>query len=122
MTIRARATLARWLLAGLASVASMLSHATPQAGWWWNPAEGGRGFFLEVQGDRMFMAGYFYGNDGKPTWLVSNHPLPQKNRFEGPLLAFHDGQQLLGDYRPPAPASDAGAVSLTFSDDTHGTL
>src|SRR4051812_36642834 len=111
-----------WLIGLIAGLASTLLYATPQAGWWWNPAESGRGFFLEVQGDRMFMAGYFYGNDGKPTWLVSNDPMPQQNRYDGRLLAFHDGQQLLGDYRHPSPASDAGAVSLTFTDDTHGTL
>ena len=28
--------------------APLLVHATPQTGWWWNPAEGGRGFAIEI--------------------------------------------------------------------------
>ena len=31
------------------------SHAAPENGWWWNPAQSGRGFSIEVQGDTMFL-------------------------------------------------------------------
>jgi hypothetical protein len=110
------------LLGALAMFASALLHAAPQAGWWWNPAESGRGFFLEVQGSRMFLSGYFYADDGRPTWLVSNDPMPDANAYDGRMLAFREGQSLLGDYRHPSGPDDAGAVSLRFTDDTHGTL
>jgi hypothetical protein len=119
---RTFAILAAWLLGGIVSLASTLLHAAPQNGWWWNPAEAGRGFFLEVQGPRMFMSGYFYGNDGRATWLVSNDPMPNSDSYDGRLLAFRDGQALVGDYRHPLAAVDAGAVSLRFTDDSHGTL
>jgi hypothetical protein len=122
--VRARiwSTLVAWCLGGLAALASTASHAAPQNGWWWNPAESGRGFFLEVQGPRMFMAGYFYADDGRPTWLVSNDPMPDPDSYDGRLLAVSQGQSLLGEYRHPSAAVDAGAVSLRFSDSTHGTL
>ena len=34
-----------------------LCRAAPAAGFWWNPAEPGRGFVIETQGTSMFMAG-----------------------------------------------------------------
>jgi hypothetical protein len=114
--------IAACLLGGLISLGSTLLQAAPEAGWWWNPNESGRGFFLEVQGPRMFMSGYFYGEDGRATWLVSNDPMPEANSYDGRLLAFRNGQSLAGDYRHPEAAVDAGAVSLRFSDDRHGTL
>ncbi|MCM2326529.1 MAG: hypothetical protein NDI88_01435, partial [Lysobacter sp.] len=32
----------------------------PETGWWWNPAEDGRGFSLEVQGNNIFFAAFLY--------------------------------------------------------------
>lgn len=114
--------LAAWLLGGLISLTATLLQAAPQDGWWWNPNESGRGFFLEVQGGRMFMSGYFYSEDGRATWLVSNDPMPDPNAYDGRLLAFGNGQSLVGNYRHPGTAVDAGAVSLRFTDSRHGTL
>lgn len=111
-----------WLLCGLISLGATLLHATPQTGWWWNPNEGGRGFFLEVQGPRMFMAGYFYSDDGRATWLASNDPMPDPNFYQGRLLGFRHGQTLAGGYRPPDAALDAGPVTIRFTDASHGTL
>ena len=99
-----------------------LLHAAPQTGWWWNPNEAGRGFFLEVQGPRMFMAGYFYAQDGRATWLASNDPMPDPNFYQGRLLSFRNGQSLVGSYRAPEAAVDAGGVTIRFTDDSHGTL
>lgn len=110
------------LLAFLFALASPLAQAIPQNGWWWNPAESGRGFFLEVQGPRMFLSGYFYAEDGRAKWLVSNDPMPDPNAYDGRLLAFANGQTLGGNYRAPGAATDAGPISLRFSDSTHGTL
>src|SRR4051812_24040700 len=97
------------LLAGLALISSTLLQAAPQNGWWWNPAESGRGFFLEVQGPRMFMAGYFYAEDGSPPWVVSKDPLPGPDPHRAPPLARRGGASPLGADRPPAGAPPAGA-------------
>jgi hypothetical protein len=43
----------------------------PETGWWWNPAEGGRGFAIEVQGGTMYFAGYMYD-----TWAIRPGTLP----------------------------------------------
>src|SRR4051812_25932188 len=110
-------------LAGVIFVAMGFSaRAEPQGGWWWNPAQSGRGFFLEMQGPRIFLAGYFYANDGRATWLVSNDLMPDPDNYSGRLLDVRGGQALVADYRPPGTVADAGAVTLHFSDDSHGTL
>ena len=119
---RTCATIAAWLLALFVVFTSPPGQAAPQDGWWWNPAESGRGFFLDVQGPRMFMAGYLYDADGRATWVVSNDAMPDPERYDGRLLAFRDGQSLMGAYRHPGAPVDAGAVGLRFTDATHGTL
>src|SRR3954471_10662186 len=99
------------ILAALFSLAVPLAQAAPENGWWWNPAESGRGFFLEVQGPRMFLSGYFYADDGRAKWLVSNDPMPQENAYDGRLLAFANGQTLGGGYHAPGAGVDAGPIS-----------
>ena len=117
--------LQRMIAAG-ALVLSMLcsgsAHAGPQNGWWWNPAESGRGFFIEIVGKTVFMAGYFYADDGRAKWLVSAGETTTAASYEGRLLSVAGGQTLLGDYHAPAAPVDAGAVSVQFIDDTHATL
>ena len=117
-----RTRLAACAAGAVAALTCNLVDAAPQAGWWWNPAEPGRGFFLEVQGPSLLLAGYLYAEDGSPVWVASNDPMPQANAYDGRLIAFRNGQTLVGDYRAPSPPTDAGALSLRFTDDSHATL
>jgi hypothetical protein len=96
--------------------------AAPEVGWWWNPNESGRGFFIEDRDGVMYLAGYFYEADGRAKWLVSGGSIADPYSYDGRLLEFHNGQTLFGDYKPPTAPTDAGAISLRFSDDKHGTL
>src|SRR5882672_9035661 len=48
--------------------------AAPQTGWWWNPAESGRGFFVESRDGITFIGAYLYESDGHATWLVAGAP------------------------------------------------
>lgn len=100
----------------------MLASAAPQVGWWWNASQSGRGFFIESQNGIMYLAGYLYESDGRATWVVSGGANADPYSYGGRLLAYRGGQTLFGDYQPPAAPTDAGPVSLSFSDDTHGTL
>ena len=106
----------------LISLVAPALHAAPQTGFYWNPAEPGRGFFVEKVGDWFFFAGLLYGNDGRPTWVVSNDPMPDANVYDGRLLSLFGGQTLAGPYQAPAQVNDAGAVHIEFGDDTHATL
>lgn len=96
----------------------------PQSGWWWNPAESGRGFFLETRagGGAIFFASYLYAANGRATWYASSLS-GAAGTFAGTLDAYAGGQTLWGAYQPPAPATGAGgSVKLSFSDANHGVL
>ena len=96
--------------------------ADPQVGWWWNPEESGRGFFIESAGGIFYMAAYFYADDGRARWLVAGGSNADPYHYTGRLLEVGSGQTLFGPYVPPGPAADAGAITVNFSDDTHGTI
>jgi len=96
----------------------------PQSGWWWNPAEGGRGFSLEVQGSNVFFASYLYDVSGRSTWYAAFGPLTlEGSLFHGRQLeSYAGGQTLQGAYRPVSAPSVNGDLTLAFNDATHGTL
>src|SRR5215475_8307425 len=90
-----------WLAALCAAVLLGLSFsaaAAPQVGWYYNSAEPGRGFFIEIKGQTLFMAGYFYEADGKASWAVSGGPITDQNNYTGRLFSVHGGQTLVGPY------------------------
>jgi len=110
-------------LAALAiSVHFGLASAEPQNGWWWNPSESGRGFFIEERNGLIYLGGYFYEDNGRATWLTSGGPLTDPYLYQGTLQRYQNGQSVFGAYRPPGPAVDVGPVTLKFTDDSHGTL
>ncbi len=95
----------------------------PQTGWWWNPAEGGRGYSIEAQGNNLFMATYLYDVSGRATWYVAAGPTSlDGSLFNGQLLSFGGGVALTGAYRANNRLPDAGAITLAFDDAQHGTL
>ncbi len=95
----------------------------PQTGWWWNPAEGGRGFSIEAQGNNLFMATYLYDVSGRATWYVAAGPSSlDGSLFNNQLLSFGGGVALNGAYRTNSRLADAGAITLAFDDAQHGTL
>jgi hypothetical protein len=94
----------------------------PQTGWWWNPAEGGRGFSIEAQGNNLFFAIFHYDASGRATWNVSPGPVSLGGSyFAGDFYGVTGGQTLGGAYKAPT-ATKAGAITLNFSDASHGTM
>lgn len=95
----------------------------PESGWWWNQAESGRGFTIEVQNNTLFMAGYLYDQSGAPVWYTASGPYDHTaSSFTGQLVAFRGGQCLTCAYRPPSPDFTPGNVTLRFTGTTAGTL
>lgn len=93
----------------------------PNTGWWWNRAESGRGFFMERRGNTLFMAGYLYEADGRPTWFISSGPI-NGNVFTGRATTSRNGQTLEGNYVAPQVAADLGPITLTFTDASNATM
>jgi hypothetical protein len=95
----------------------------PEPGVWWNPAEPGRGFVLDVQGTQISLGAYLFDDDGRPLWLTTGGTMPTRFRFEGEWLRFADGQTLRGAFRPAQRVEPAvGRVVIDFSSPRAGTL
>jgi hypothetical protein len=101
---------------------SIHAAAEPQNGWWWNPNESGRGYFIEVSGGVFYLAGYFYESDGRATWMSAGGAVTDLYSLTGTLQSYRNGQSMFGVYRRPDPAVDVGTISITFKDDSHGTM
>ncbi len=94
----------------------------PQTGWWWNPAEGGRGFTIEKQGNNMFMAGYLYDASGRARWYAAGPTAMNGSTFSSTLTTYLGGQTLNGAFRFTTGTIDSGAISIVFSDPSHASL
>lgn len=95
----------------------------PQTGYWYNPAEPGRGYTIELQNDTMFLAAYMYDGSGNPVWYASGpSTLIGTSTFEGTLTEFSGGQSLGGSYKAPTGAAAVGMVTIQFTSATTGKL
>lgn len=87
----------------------------PQTGWWWNESESGRGFVIEVQGNKLFFSGYMYDDAGNPTWYISTGDMTSTSLYSGVFQRCSGGQSLTGAYRTPGCVADQGNVTLQFT-------
>jgi len=94
----------------------------PQGGWWYNANEGGRGYFLEVQGTTLFFAGYMYRADGTAVWYVASGALTNGSSFSGSLVEYAGGPTFPQPTKTGATGTTAGTVALTFSSPAQGTI
>ena len=88
---------------------------SPQSGWWWNPDESGRGYFLEFQGDTLFMAGYMYDASGNPVWYLSSNASTNMQRYTNTWWQYANGQTLTGTFKPAQQINNnVGPVTIQF--------
>lgn len=115
------------ILLGLAlvvlAVLSQSARAQPETGYWWNPAEGGRGFVIEIQGTTMYFAGFLYAASGEATWVSSSGPMSTPTSYSGSLITYSGGQTLTGAYQSAQASSvSPGTVAINFASDTTASL
>ncbi|MBI1891344.1 MAG: c-type cytochrome [Burkholderiales bacterium] len=101
-----------------------IPNGTPQAGWWWNNSEGGRGFSIEIQNNTMFLAGYMYDNSGNPIWYASGPTaMTNSTTYQGTWQEYGNGQVLQGSFKAASVVnSNVGNITVTFTNATTGTL
>ena len=110
-------------IAALTFLPSFAAAFTPESGWWYNPAESGRGFAIEVQNNTVFMSGFLYEADGAPLWFVTSANYSQtNNRFEGDMLSLRGGQCLSCAFRPPVLQPSLGRISVNFTSPSSANL
>jgi hypothetical protein len=99
------------------------ARVVPESGYWWNPAEPGRGFVIEIQGNAMYLAAFLYTADGRATWVASGGAMKSQTKYSGQLIAYEGGQTLTGAYQKsmeaPAPV---GAIAINFTSGDRGIL
>jgi PKD repeat protein len=117
----------------------------PQAGsaesgfWWVDPAnttynsqgKGGTGYGIEFQGNVAFIVAYVYDHaTGNPIWYLTQSgatPMPSPTSYNGTWNVYRGGPQWtspeLNTWGASIDGSYAGvAVTLNFTDATHGTM
>jgi uncharacterized repeat protein (TIGR02543 family) len=109
----------------IANFAATSPTVAPQAGFWYNPAESGRGFVIEQHSDnKLFIGGFMYDANGNAIWYASG-PAVMANgtTYTGEWAQYGGGQTLTGSYKAPAiPNPDVGSISLTFLTATTANL
>jgi hypothetical protein len=105
-----------------AALLQAVGAVVPQAGYWLNPAESGRGFVIEQQGNDFFMASFLYDVSGRATWYGIGPGSIAGATYTGTLVSFGGGQTLTGAYHAPAVTGSGGGVTISFSSPTLGTL
>jgi RimJ/RimL family protein N-acetyltransferase len=100
--------------------------ATPGAvenGWWWNAAESGRGFALEIQNGSVFIGGFMYDASGNPVWYLATGALTSPMAYSGQWAQYGGGQTLTGPYQANSLVNaNVGALSIQFANSANGTL
>ena len=103
--------------------ATQVSTVKPQSGFWWNDAEDGRGFAIEVQDGKLFFMGFMYDTEGKPTWYSSGpHMMQSAGTYLGSIDTYTGGQALIGDYKAPMLGPNAGQLKIDFQSERIGTI
>ena len=77
---------------------SALPRLRAETGWYWNPAEGGRGVAIETHGANSFIGMFHYNPDGSPVWHIVSATGGSFERVE----LYTGGQSLTSAYRQPS--------------------
>ncbi len=103
------------------AAATPASATQPASGWWWNPAEGGRGYAIEKQGDKIFFAAFLYDAVGAPLWYVATGKMVG-GVFTADLQHYVNGQTLTGPYKSPTLLPSPGKVAIEFTSGSTGVM
>lgn len=99
---------------------------TPESGLWWNPAEDGRGYAIEIQDSTLAILVYAYDNDTARTsaFFTGAGTMPNNSSFSGTLSGATNGQCLTCTYqgRPVILTGSGGAVAIAFDTETRARL
>ena len=100
----------------------------PESGAWWNPAESGTGYYIEIQDDLLGFMAFSGDTDGRAKWFTSVGFLNYTNTgvsFQADLMSYRNVQRAGGPYtgRPTAEPG-FGTLRIVFdpNDNRRATL
>ena len=94
----------------------------PETGVYWNPAESGRGYTVEVNDGVATVGLFHYDAAGDPVWNLASGPLTPGGALQATLQAYDGGQLLAGLYQPARLLPPAGQLGAAFADPCAGSL
>lgn len=109
----------------VAAVPAVRRLATPEVGWWWEPANGGTGFSIECSSSngRCFIGDFTYNTAGQAVWYVTSCALTTSNTCTGPIDEYRNGISLGGAYQAPTATPGAGGtMTVAFTSSTTATV
>lgn len=101
--------------------AGCASAMLPENGVWWNPNEGGTGYNLEIQNDKLWFYAYTYESNGLPVYLYGIGAPAGTNRFAGTLMKSGNGSCIACSYHPNTQ-SQVGNMVIQFDSPSTATL
>ena len=96
----------------------------PESGFWYNPAEGGRGYVIEAHDDNnLFIGGFMYDSNGNAVWYASGPGLMSDSIYSGQWQQYGGGQSLTGGFKPSTVTNpQVGSIRLQFLTTTSALL
>jgi hypothetical protein len=101
---------------------SVVSGNQPETGWYWNAAQDGRGYAVEVQNGVIFLTMFHYALDGRATWNTFSGNVGTSGQFSGNFSTSTGGQTLAGPYRAPSTPTVTPGFAGQFSTACVGSL
>lgn len=94
----------------------------PESGAWWNPAESGTGYYIEIQDNLLGLMVFSGDTDGRAKWFISTGFLKYESTgvsYQGELLSFRDVQPAGQSRYPGAPTAEPsfGTLRIAFDPD-----
>ena len=99
----------------------------PETGWWYNPAEPGTGFNIEVQNGYLLGAYYGFDDQGLTVWYLFQGELQPGEegvfyRLDAELQHYVGGSCLSCPHMPVMPAESPGSISIEFRQRNHASF
>jgi len=94
----------------------------PRTGWWDQPSQSGRGYFLEVQGNSLFLGGLIYNSSGQPSWFSSTGRVDPTGHFSGNVSVCSAQADSAGRLQAPVCKATTDTIRLAFSTPWRATL
>lgn len=100
----------------------------PESGAWWNPAESGTGYYIEIQDNLLGFMAFSGDSNGRAKWFTSVGFLNYTNTgvsFQADLMSYRDVQTAGGAYHGrPTPEPSLGTLRIVFdpNDNRRATL
>jgi hypothetical protein len=96
---------------------------TARTGHWFNPAESGTGYNIDIQDGVLVVTIFSYKPNGDSEWYISSGPMSgSQSTYSGSLLAVRGGQCISCTYMAPSSTIISGNIVINFTSETSATV